>query len=161
MFGITPKNWITPPNQLVNPSEGNSGHMKASHFALLVQARQSMIFNGGALLLIHTAMAGASKALKGRFVYPLSAASVGALTHATLYTAALDGRSWYACRDRRSFPKGFIPNKFFACLAMALLAPYIATKVSKHMIKNPVSLKVAYSGGCLSAGAIYHMERDK
>lgn len=101
MFLVEPRNWITPPNKLVNPLDGNPGHMRTSRFALLVQVRQSMIFNGLALSVIHSAMTGASKALKGRFIYPLKAAAIGALANATLYTAFLDGRSWYSSRDFR------------------------------------------------------------
>lgn len=160
MFLVTPKNWITPPNKLINPPEGDVGYMRTSRFALLVQARQSMIFNGFILLVIHSTMTGASKALKGKFIYPLKAAAIGALANATLYTAFLDGRSWYSSRDYRSFPRKFIPNKFFAGLFMFILAPYIASKFSQYVIKNPVSLKVAYFGGAVSYMAITYMEEE-
>jgi len=161
MFLVEPKNWITLPNNLVNPPEGQVGNMKVSRFALFVQARQSMIFNGFALLVIHSAIAGASKALKGRFIYPLKAAAIGALANATLYTAFLDGRSWYSSRDFRSFPKTFTPNKFFAGLFMFILAPYAASKLSEYVIKNPVSLKVTYFRGAVSYAAITHIEGEK
>ena len=161
MFTVKPENWITPPNKLVNPPEGELGHMKVSRFALFVQARQSMIFNGFALLVIHSAITGASKALKGRFIYPLKAAAIGALANATLYTTFLDGRSWYSSRDHRSFPIGFIPNKFFAGLFMFILAPYVASKLSEYVIKTPVSLKVTYFGGAVSYAAITHMDGEK
>ena len=161
MFLVEPRNWITPPNKLVNPKEGEIGHMKVSRFALFVQARQSMIFNGFALLVIHSAMTGASKALKGRFIYPLKAAAIGALANATLYTAFLDGRSWYSSRDFRAFPPTFTPNKFFAGLFMFILAPYFASKITEYVIKTPVSLKVTYFGGAVSYAAITHMEGEK
>ena len=161
MLLVEPKNWITPPNKLVNPPEGQPGHMKTSRFALFVQARQSMIFNGFALLVIHSAMTGVSKALKGRFIYPLKAAAIGALANATLYTTFLDGRSWYSSRDYRSFPPRFTPNKFFAGLFMFILAPYVASKLSEYVIKTPVSLKVTYFGGAVSYAAITHMDGEK
>ena len=161
MFTVKPENWITPPNKLVNPPEGDLGHMKVSRFALFVQARQSMLFNGLALLVIHSAMTGASKALKGRFIYPLKAAAIGALANATLYTAFLDGRSWYSSRDFRSFPPRFTPNKFFAGLFMFILAPFVSSKLSQYVIKTPVSLKVTYFGGAVSYAAITHMDGEK
>ena len=161
MFLVEPKNWITPPNKLVNPAEGQIGHMKVSRFALFVQARQSMIFNGFAFLVIHSAMTGASKALKGRFIYPLKAAAIGALANATLYTAFLDGNSWRKSRDYRSSPKTFTPYKFFAGFFMFIMAPYVASKLSEYVIKTPVSLKVTYFGGAVSFLAVSYMDDEK
>lgn len=154
-FKVVPKNWITPPNKLENTEK-----LKGSHFAV-IQARQSIIFNGLALVLIQGGVVLASKQLKGRFTFPKSAALVHGLSHTVLYTALLDGYSMKKHRNFRVYPtKSFFPSKFCADLLMLLSAPYIAHMISKHWIKNPVSLRVSYLTGLLSSVAIYYMERD-
>ena len=160
MFSIKPGNWITPPNQLKNPAREEPGHLEPSRFAI-IQARQSIFYSGLFLVLVHSCLALASKGLKGRFIFPLSAAATHGLVHAIGYTVFLDGRSFWSHRDYRSHPSRFVPNKFFAAFAMLLVAPYLASQVSKYVIKNPVSLKVSYFSAAISAYVISHLDGEK
>ncbi|MCB1110696.1 MAG: hypothetical protein KDK64_06900, partial [Chlamydiia bacterium] len=66
--------------------------------------------------------------------------------------------SFSSNRDFRSHPSRFVPNKFFAAFAMFLVAPYLASQVSKYVIKDPVSLKVSYFSGAISSYVISHLD---
>ena len=166
------KGFFTPPNKLFNPREGKDGHIKNSRFAL-IQARQSMIFNGCALLIAHLGIAGVSKALKGKavseviprvfeplkFDYSFSVAKINAFSHAAIYTIALDGRSWKSSRDYRLFLRGFVPNRFFSALFMTVFSPFVSKIICSNFAQSTVSLKVSYMASTVSAYVIYYMDR--